>query len=78
MDDTESSNVPMRLRYQVHRGIREIFRTSKRGMNEFDVIYASAAYMAVGNARDNLAPEFVGSRTKQARDHTPDPGLNSV
>lgn len=34
--------------------------------------------MAVGNARDNLAPECVGSRTKKANDHTPDPGLNSI
>lgn len=68
----------MRLRYQVHRGSREIFRTSKYGANDFDILYASAAYTTVGNARDNLAPELVGLRTQQAGDHTPDPGLNSV
>lgn len=78
MDDSKLATVPLRLRYQVHRGTREIFRTRKRGIDEFDVIRASAAYMAVGGPRDNLAPEFVGCCEKQASDHKPDPGLNAI
>lgn len=34
--------------------------------------------MAVGSARDNLAPEFVGSRTKRAHEYIRDPSLDYV
>lgn len=79
MDDTESSNAPMRLRYQIHRGTREIFRASANDRSDYDTIHASSAYMAVGDARDNLPPRFIGSHTQPASNHSsPERGLDAV
>lgn len=78
MDALKSTDKTLRLRYHVHRGNREIFRTFKNGFNHWDAIYASVAYMAMGGKRDDVPPEFIGSRTKKATDDTPDAGLSSV
>lgn len=79
MDDPKSSTVPMRLRYQVHRGTRQIFRTSTNGWLYYDAIHASSAYIALGDASDNLPPQFVGSHTQPASNQSsPERGLDAL
>lgn len=59
----------MQLRYQAHGGRREIFRTAKHGVQEWDTVQTSAVYMAVGDTRDGVPPQLVGTYNKQQHDH---------
>lgn len=78
MDALKSTNKTLQLRYHVHRGKREIFWAVKDGFKQWDAIYASVAHRAIGARHDGVPPEFIGSRTQKATDHTPDAGLSSV
>lgn len=78
MDAPKSTKKTLRLRYHVHHGNREIFWAVKNGLNHWDAIHASVAYRAIGGIHDDVPPEFIGSRTQKATDHTPNAGLSSV